>query len=142
MPAPPISFPLHLPQSQGPTSSSTTEPPPHIPSLGLGTFQPDPNLYPAGSVKASVLKALQVGYRHIDTALAYGFGQVEREVGEAIRESGIPREEVFVVTKLWVFDLFFNFSFLFLHCLHSFTRGGGGRAGEREEVTGLTDGRS
>lgn len=71
-----------------------------IPSQGLGTFQPDPNLYPDTSVKASVLQALKVGYRHLDAALAYGFGSVEKEIGEAIRESGIPREEIFVVTKL------------------------------------------
>lgn len=57
-----------------------------IPSRGLGTFQVDPKLYPAGSVKASVLHALKAGYRHIDTALAYTRGGVEREIGEAIRE--------------------------------------------------------
>lgn len=84
---PPVSFPLHIEGA-------------HIPSIGLGTFQPDPKLYPAGTVKASVLAALKAGYRHIDTSLRYGDGQGEREVGEAIRESGIPREEVFVVTKL------------------------------------------
>ncbi|KAK4118837.1 Aldo/keto reductase [Parathielavia appendiculata] len=52
-----------------------------IPSIGLGTFQPDPKLYPTGTVKQSVLTALRAGYRHIDTSL---------------RESGIPREEIFV----------------------------------------------
>ncbi len=71
-----------------------------IPSRGLGTFQPDPSLYAPGTVKQSVLAALRAGYRHIDTSLRYGDGQGEREVGEAIRESGVPREDIFVVTKL------------------------------------------
>jgi len=71
-----------------------------IPSRGLGTFQVDPKVYPEGSVKGSVLHALKIGYRHIDAALAYGWGSVERDIGAAIREGGIPREELFVVTKL------------------------------------------
>ena len=71
-----------------------------IPSRGLGTFQVDPKVYPEGSVKSSVLKALDVGYRHFDTALTYGWGDVERGIGEAIRESDVPRSEIFVVTKL------------------------------------------
>lgn len=72
-----------------------------IPSRGLGTFQADPKIYPAGSVKNSVLHALQVGYRHLDVALGYEWGAVEREVGQAIKESGIPREDLFIVTKLY-----------------------------------------
>lgn len=71
-----------------------------IPSRGLGTFQVDPKVYPEGSIKASVLKALQVGYRHLDAALGYGWGEVERGIGEAVRESGVPREDIFIVTKL------------------------------------------
>lgn len=71
-----------------------------IPSRGLGTFQVDPKVYPEGSVKDSVLQALKLGYRHIDAAFGYGWGQVERDIGEGIRESGIPREELFIVTKL------------------------------------------
>jgi diketogulonate reductase-like aldo/keto reductase len=71
-----------------------------VPSRGLGTFQADPKVYPAGSVKDSVLQALRLGCRHIDAAFAYEWGSVEREVGEAIRESGISREELFIVTKL------------------------------------------
>lgn len=65
-----------------------------VPSLGFGTFQGD-----AGNsqVKEAVKLALQLGYRHIDGASAYGN---EREIGEAIRESGIPREEIFVTSKL------------------------------------------
>ncbi|KAK3370525.1 hypothetical protein B0H63DRAFT_487184 [Podospora didyma] len=46
-----------------------------IPSIGLGTFQSDPKICPAGSVKQSVLAALFAGYRHIDTCLRYGEGQ-------------------------------------------------------------------
>jgi diketogulonate reductase-like aldo/keto reductase len=67
----------------------------------LGTFQVDPTLYPDNSVKDSVLQALRLGYRHIDAAFGYGWGSVEREIGEAIRESGIPRDELFIVTKLY-----------------------------------------
>lgn len=73
-----------------------------VPSQGLGTFQVDPKQYPDGSVKASVLHALKIGYRHIDAALAYGWGSVERDIGAAIRESGIARSELFIVTKLSV----------------------------------------
>ena len=72
----------------------------YIPLRGFGTFQADARSNRPGAVKQAVLQALRVGYRHIDTAWAYGNGQVEREVGEAIRDSGIPRSEIFVVTKL------------------------------------------
>jgi diketogulonate reductase-like aldo/keto reductase len=71
-----------------------------IPARGLGTFQHDPNLYLPGSVKESVLAALKAGYRHLDTSPRYDDGKCEVAVGEAIRESGIPRGEIFVVTKL------------------------------------------
>lgn len=74
-----------------------------IPSRGLGTFQVDPKQYPEGSVKDSVLKALEIGYRHLDAALAYGWGSVEVSIGQAIKESRIPREELFIVTKLYAF---------------------------------------
>ena len=63
-----------------------------IPQLGFGVFQIDPK----DTVEA-VTTALEIGYRHIDTAQMYGN---EREVGEAIARSGIPREEVFVTSKL------------------------------------------
>ncbi|GAA4641710.1 aldo/keto reductase [Gordonia humi] len=63
-----------------------------IPQLGFGTFQ-----IPPADTKAAVLTALEAGYRHIDTAQMYGN---EREVGAAVRESGIPRDEVFVTSKL------------------------------------------
>lgn len=71
-----------------------------IPSRGLGTFQVDPKAYPEGSVRDSVFHALKIGYRHIDTALGYGWGAVEREIGLAVKDSQVPREEIFVVTKL------------------------------------------
>ena len=67
-----------------------------IPSLGLGVFQTPPD-----ATEQAVSAALQAGYRHVDTAAIYGN---EREVGRAIAKSGIPREEVFVVTKLWNAD--------------------------------------
>lgn len=71
-----------------------------IPAIGFGTFQPDPTT-PPGTAKAAVLEALKCGYRHIDTAYAYSTGKVEKEVGEAIRECGLKREELFIVTKLY-----------------------------------------
>ena len=68
-----------------------------IPIYGFGTFQ-----IPAdGSTYKAVREALDLGIRHIDTAVAY-FN--EQEVGQAIRESGIPREEIFVTSKLWLQD--------------------------------------
>ena len=63
-----------------------------IPQLGFGVFQ----IKPEDTVKATTT-ALEIGYRHIDTAQMYGN---EREVGIAVRESGIPREQVFVTSKL------------------------------------------
>jgi 2,5-diketo-D-gluconate reductase A len=63
-----------------------------IPQLGFGTFQIEP-----AETKAATLAALEVGYRHIDTAEMYGN---EAEVGEAVRASGLDRDEVFVTSKL------------------------------------------
>jgi 2,5-diketo-D-gluconate reductase A len=63
-----------------------------IPQLGFGVFQ----IHPRDTVEA-VAEALRIGYRHIDTAEMYGN---EREVGEAIRRSGLDRGEVFVTSKL------------------------------------------
>jgi diketogulonate reductase-like aldo/keto reductase len=71
-----------------------------IPLWGFGTFRAADQCNSLGTVKQAVLAALKTGYRHIDTALTYGNGQVEKEVGEAIRGSGIPRDEILVVTKL------------------------------------------
>ena len=68
-----------------------------IPAFGFGTFQ-----IPAdGSTYQAVKEALKLGLYHIDTAAAY-FN--EAEVGKAVRESGIPREEIFVTSKLWLQD--------------------------------------
>ncbi|GAA1657265.1 aldo/keto reductase [Nonomuraea maheshkhaliensis] len=64
-----------------------------IPQLGYGVFQ-----VPADEAEQAVAIALQTGYRHIDTAAAYGN---EEGVGRAVRASGLPREKVFVTTKLW-----------------------------------------
>jgi 2,5-diketo-D-gluconate reductase A len=64
-----------------------------IPQLGFGVFQVPPE-----DTQRVVEEALAAGYRHIDTAAAY---RNEKGVGEAVAASGIPREEVFVTTKLW-----------------------------------------
>src|SRR5690242_6100692 len=64
-----------------------------IPQLGFGVFQ-----VPPADTEAAVETAFDVGYRHVDTAAAY---QNERGVGAAIAASGIPRDEIFVTTKLW-----------------------------------------
>ncbi len=64
-----------------------------IPQFGLGVF-----LMPPQETQEHVAFALANGYRHIDTAAIYGN---EREVGAAIAESGLPRDEIFVTTKLW-----------------------------------------
>lgn len=65
-----------------------------IPQLGLGTYK----LSEGNEAYNSVLTALQNGYRHIDTAHAY---QNERSVGKAVKDSGIPREEIWITSKLW-----------------------------------------
>jgi diketogulonate reductase-like aldo/keto reductase len=64
-----------------------------VPKIGLGTWQltgPD--------CVAGVAEALRAGYRHVDTARAY---ENEREVGEGLRQSGVPREDVWITSKLW-----------------------------------------
>jgi diketogulonate reductase-like aldo/keto reductase len=63
-----------------------------MPRVGLGVWQS------SGKTKSAVLAALQAGYRHIDTAAVYGN---EAQVGAAIAESGVPRDQVFVTSKLW-----------------------------------------
>lgn len=65
-----------------------------MPILGFGVYQ-----IPASETKQAVLDAIQVGYRHIDTAQSYAN---EKEVGEAIAASGIPREEFFITSKVWL----------------------------------------
>lgn len=65
-----------------------------IPRLGLGVYQSDPG----NETRRAVLHALKAGYRHIDTAAAY---RNEESVGAALAESGVPRADVFITTKLW-----------------------------------------
>lgn len=68
-----------------------------IPAIGFGTYQ-----IPAdGSTYKAVKEALAAGYRHIDTAVAY-FN--EKEVGQAIKDSGVAREDIFVTSKMWPQD--------------------------------------
>jgi 2,5-diketo-D-gluconate reductase A len=67
-----------------------------MPALGLGVFQSPPE-----ETTAAVEAALATGYRHIDTAAAYGN---EREVGAGIRRAGLDRSDVFIETKVWVSD--------------------------------------
>ncbi|MCP2032397.1 diketogulonate reductase-like aldo/keto reductase [Okibacterium sp. HSC-33S16] len=82
-----------------------------MPALGFGVFQSAPE-----ETTDAVSEALKVGYRHIDTAAAYGN---EREVGEAIRQSGIPRDEIFVETKVWISDYGYD------ETLHAFEKSAG-----------------
>lgn len=91
-------FRLHLqyntlPLNMPPPSTFTLNTGAKIPVVGLGTWQSQP-----GEVADAVEHALKSGYRHIDGALVY---QNEAEVGEGIKRSGLPREEIFVTTKLW-----------------------------------------
>ena len=68
-----------------------------LPILGYGVFQiTDPK-----ECERAVLDAIASGYRHIDTAASYGN---ETQVGNALRQSGIARNEMFVTTKLWLQD--------------------------------------
>jgi diketogulonate reductase-like aldo/keto reductase len=67
-----------------------------LPPIGLGVFQTPPD-----ETRDAVSAALSTGYRHIDTAAAYGN---EKQVGEALAGSGIARDEVFVETKIWISD--------------------------------------
>ncbi|MBF9067262.1 aldo/keto reductase [Streptacidiphilus fuscans] len=67
-----------------------------MPALGFGVFQTPPD-----QTRAAVTAAFEAGYRHIDTAAAYAN---EREVGQAIRDSDVPREDVFIETKIWISD--------------------------------------
>jgi 2,5-diketo-D-gluconate reductase A len=67
-----------------------------MPALGLGVFQSPPE-----ETAAAVEAALKLGYRHVDTAAAYGN---ERQVGDGIRGSGVDRADVFIESKVWVSD--------------------------------------
>ena len=79
-----------------------------MPALGFGVFQTPP-----AETRAAVRTALDLGYRHIDTAAAYGN---EREVGEAVHSSDVPRSEVFFETKVWISDFGYD------ETLHAFDK--------------------
>ncbi|GFM19290.1 MULTISPECIES: aldo/keto reductase [Mycobacteriaceae] len=83
----------------------------HIPAIGFGVYQTPPE-----QTVDAVVTALQTGYRHIDTAAVYGN---EREVGEAIRRSGVSRDEVFIETKTWITDYGYDAA------LHAFDKSAG-----------------
>jgi diketogulonate reductase-like aldo/keto reductase len=82
-----------------------------MPALGLGVFQSPPE-----QTAAAVAAALDAGYRHIDTAAAYGN---ERQVGEAIHASGLDRSEIFIETKVWISDYGYD------ETLHAFEKSAG-----------------
>jgi diketogulonate reductase-like aldo/keto reductase len=82
-----------------------------LPALGFGVFQTPPD-----ETRDAVRAALDTGYRHIDTAAAYGN---EREVGEAVRASGVNRADVFLETKIWISDYGYE------ETLHGFEKSAG-----------------
>jgi diketogulonate reductase-like aldo/keto reductase len=82
-----------------------------IPAIGLGVFQTPPD-----ETVAAVTAALHAGYRHIDTAAAYGN---EREVGQGIRKSGVDRAEILIETKVWISDYGYE------ETLHAFDKSAG-----------------
>ena len=82
-----------------------------IPAVGFGVFQTPPD-----ETVTAVQTALEIGYRHIDTAAAYGN---ERQVGEALRRSDVDPSEVFVETKIWISDYGYD------ETLHAFDKSAG-----------------
>jgi len=82
-----------------------------MPTLGFGVFQTPPD-----ETMVAVAEALKVGYRHIDTAAAYGN---ERGVGDAIKQSGIARDDLFIETKIWISDYGYD------ETLHAFDKSAG-----------------
>ena len=91
-----------------------------MPALGLGVFQTPPD-----ETRDAVTAALETGYRHIDTAAAYGN---EREVGQAVSGSGIDRDEVFLETKIWISDYGYD------ETLHGFDKSAGKLGVERIDL--------
>ena len=67
-----------------------------VPTIGIGVFEVDP-----GETEETIADALAAGYRHVDTAAAYGN---EAEVGRGIARSGVDRDELWVTTKVWIDD--------------------------------------
>jgi diketogulonate reductase-like aldo/keto reductase len=82
-----------------------------MPAIGLGVFQTPPD-----ETRSAVAAALDAGYRHIDTAAAYGN---EREVGEAVRAADLERAAVFLETKVWISDYGYD------QTLHAFDKSAG-----------------
>ncbi|NVO29000.1 aldo/keto reductase [Donghicola sp. C2-DW-16] len=82
-----------------------------MPQFGLGVFQTPP-----AETEAAVSEALRLGYPLIDTAAVYGN---EREVGQAIKASDLPRDQVFIETKIWINDFGYD------ETLHSFAKSAG-----------------
>src|SRR5277367_6485325 len=82
-----------------------------MPMLGFGVFQTPPE-----ETRTAVEAALAAGYRHIDTAAAYGN---EKQVGEGLVNSGVPRSEIFVETKIWISDYGYD------QTLHAFDKSAG-----------------
>jgi diketogulonate reductase-like aldo/keto reductase len=82
-----------------------------LPAIGLGVFQTPPD-----ETRAAVAAALDTGYRHIDTAAAYGN---ERQVGEAVHASAVGRNAVFLETKIWISDYGYD------ETLHGFDKSAG-----------------
>ena len=82
-----------------------------MPALGLGVFQTPPD-----ETRDAVRAALDAGYRHIDTAAAYGN---ERQVGEAVHDSDLNRSEIFLETKIWISDYGYH------ETLHGFQKSAG-----------------
>ena len=80
-----------------------------LPSIGFGVYQTPPE-----DTAQAVRSAFEAGYRHVDTAAAYGN---ERGVGEALKRSGLAREDVFLETKVWVVDYGYD------ETLHAFEKG-------------------
>ena len=91
-----------------------------MPALGFGVFQTPPDV-----TADAVQVALETGYRHIDTAAAYAN---ERGVGEAIRRSGLAREEVFIETKVWISDYGYE------QTLHAFDKSAGKLGAEQIDL--------
>jgi diketogulonate reductase-like aldo/keto reductase len=91
-----------------------------MPAVGLGVFQSPPD-----QTAAAVESALAEGYRLIDTAAAYAN---ERQVGEGIRRAGVPRDEVFIETKVWISDYGYDAT------LHAFDKSAGKLGVERLDL--------
>ena len=96
---------------QNPTSTFILNNGVEMPVIGLGVYQSEPE-----ETAQAVEAALRAGYRLIDTAAAYGN---EREVGQGLRDSGVPRDEVFLETKVWINDYGYE------ETLHAFDKAAG-----------------